>query len=38
MPYKYDKNKRNNAMTYTNLDTKAMCIRRAEAEILINTL
>ena len=37
MPYKYDNNKRNNAIT-TNLDTKTMFIRRAEADILINTL
>ena len=37
MLYKYDNNKRNNAIT-TNLDTKTMFIRRAEAETLINTL
>ena len=36
MPYKFDKNKRNDAIT-KNIDTKTMFIRRAEAEILINT-
>ena len=37
IPYKYDNNKRNNAIT-KNFDTKTMFIRRAEAGILINTL
>ena len=37
MPYKYDNNKINNAIT-KNVDTKTMSLRRAEADILINTL
>ena len=37
MPYKYEKNNNNNAIAY-QFRHQTMCIRRAEAEILINTL